>query len=85
MLAVKGFFNESGFVPFESIDIPKGRICIITILDESIDLSQNMDKKKEVESLQKIFDDFDACEEPLPPEFEEIVAERFSIKRELEL
>ena len=85
MLAVKGFFNDSGFVPLEAAAIPKGRICIITVLDESVDLTRNAGTKDEIEFLQKIFDGFDSCDEPLPPEFEEITAERFSIKRELEL
>jgi len=83
MLAVKGFFNDSGFVPLESVDIPKGRICIITVLDDSVDLSKKADRIEEGKFLQRIFDDFDACDEPLPPEFDEIVADRFSIKREL--
>ena len=85
MLAVKGFFNDSGFIPFESINIPKGRICIITVLDETVDLPQLSDRQSEVEKLQKIFDGFDSCDEPLPPEFDRIVADRFSIKREIEL
>ena len=74
MLAVKGFFNDSGFVSLESIDIPKGRVCIVTVLDESIDLTIGKDKNEESEFLQKIFDEFDACDEPLPSEFEAIVA-----------
>ena len=88
MLAAKGFFNDSGFVPLDATYIPKGRVCIITVLDELIDLTQSAEIKNRMEEkkfLQKIFDDFDTCDEPLPPEFDEIVAERFSIKRELEL
>ena len=85
MLAVKGFFNDGGFVPLESIDIPKGRVCIVTVLDEPVDITRFANKGEEVKFLRKIFDDFDACDEPLPPEFDEIIAERRSIKRELDL
>ena len=39
MQAIKAYFDEGAFVPFEPITIPKGSHAIITILDSVINLS----------------------------------------------
>jgi len=44
MQAVKAYFNEGAFVPFEPIAIPKGSHAIVTILDFAINQLQDIDE-----------------------------------------
>ena len=41
MQAIKAYYDEGAFVPFESIEIPKGSHAIITILDFAINPPQD--------------------------------------------
>jgi len=40
MQAVKAYYSEGAFVPFEPVVIPRGSHAIVTILDFSIDQAQ---------------------------------------------
>jgi len=44
MQAVKAYYNEGAFIPFEPVAIPKGSHAIITILDFAISQDQYVDK-----------------------------------------
>jgi len=43
MQAVKAYYDEGAFIPFEPVVIPKGSRAIVTILDFSINQTQNND------------------------------------------
>ena len=44
MQAVKAYYSEGAFIPFEPVAIPKGSHAIITILDFAINQDQHVDK-----------------------------------------
>jgi len=44
MQAVKAYYHDGAFVPFEPISIPKGSHAIVTILDFTINQSQGMEE-----------------------------------------
>ncbi|MCL2603223.1 MAG: antitoxin family protein [Defluviitaleaceae bacterium] len=44
MQAVRAFYNEGAFIPFEPVVVPKGSHAIVTILDFVINQSQNVDE-----------------------------------------
>jgi len=44
MQAIKAYYDEGAFVPFEPIAIPKGSHAIVTILDFAISQSQDIDE-----------------------------------------
>jgi len=70
MQAVKAYYDEGKFVPFQPIKIPKGSHAIVTILDFSID---GMDDKcrRQLEALKRFREGMRACDEPVP-DFERI-------------
>jgi predicted DNA-binding antitoxin AbrB/MazE fold protein len=45
MQAIKAYYNEGAFIPFEPIAIPKGSHAIVTILDFVINQSQDIDER----------------------------------------
>jgi len=44
MQAIKAYYNEGTFIPFEPVVIPKGSHAIITILDFAINQEQHVDE-----------------------------------------
>ena len=44
MQAVKAYYDEGAFIPFEPVTIPKGSHAIVTILDFVINQSQDIDE-----------------------------------------
>ena len=44
MQAVKAYYDEGAFIPFEPIAIPRGSHAIVTILDFVINQSQDIDE-----------------------------------------
>ena len=84
----ESIFNDLGISAAEAVNmfmkqvvLSRGLPVIVTLSSEETDV----ERKTKVEFLQKIFSEFDDCDEPLTDEFDEILSERFSINRELEL
>ena len=75
MSTVKAYFDGITFFPIEALNIPKGKVVNLTI-DEEETISPEIAKKlaqlayinSNLESINKT--------EPLPPEFDEILAQR---------
>ena len=53
MQAVKAYYNEGAFIPFEPVVVPRGSHAIITILDFAINQEQRVDELTQ-------YDDFSA-------------------------
>ena len=87
MQACRAYYSEGRFIPFEPLNIPEGSKAIITVLDfpmESIDGSPEDTSRRQKEAVA-CFRDVVRNSDPLPPEFDEIMNQRVSIKRELHL
>jgi len=82
--AVKAYYNGEAFVPIEPLDMPKGKVFQLSILqEETIDpkiaekLASFRQLTREIHELNKI--------EPLPPEFDEILARGVRFAKELDI
>ena len=75
MPAVKAYYDGITFFPFEALSIPKGRVVNLTI-DE--DKTQNPEIARKLAQLAYINSNLEKLnnEEPLPPEFDEILSQR---------
>jgi hypothetical protein len=84
MSSVKAYYDGITFFPIEALNIPKGKVVNLTI-DEEETLTSDIARKlaqlayvnSNLEKLNEI--------EPLPPEFDEILAQRVNFARELDL
>ena len=84
MSTVKAYYDGITFFPIEAINIPKGKVVNLTI-DEEETTSPEIAKKlaqltyinSNLESLNKT--------EPLPQEFDELLAQRVNFGRVLDL
>jgi len=65
MQAVKVYYEDGKFIPFQPIKMPKGSHAIVTILDFPID---EMDDKcrRQLEALNRFKEDVRNCDEPVP-------------------
>jgi hypothetical protein len=84
MSTVKAYYNGSTFFPIEALDIPKGKVVNLTI-DEDDTVSPDIAKK--LAQLAAINGNFEKLNEtePLPPEFEAILAQRVNFARDIAL
>ena len=84
MSTVKAYYDGITFFPIEALNIPKGKVVNLTI-DEEETISPEIAKKlaqlayinSNLENLNKT--------DPLPPEFDEILAQRVNFERVLDL
>ena len=84
MSTVKAYYDGIIFFPIEALNIPKGKVVNLTI-DEEETLNPEIAKKlaqlayinSNLEKLNKT--------DPLPPEFDEILAQRVNFGRALDL
>lgn len=81
MEAYQGYFENGRFIPEDHAVIPERKKVIITVLDESAVESRVQRQKK---MMNEVWEDLGKCN-PLPPEFDEILNQRVSIDRELDL
>jgi hypothetical protein len=84
MSTVKAYYDGSTFFPIEALDIPKGKVVSLTI-DEEKNLNPEIAKK--LAQLACINGNLEKLNEmePLPPEFDEILAQRVNFSRDLNL
>jgi len=84
MSTVKAYYDGATFFPIEALNIPKGKVVSLTI-DEEETLAPEIARKlaqltyinRNLEKLNEV--------EPLPPEFDEILAQRVNFGRVLDL
>ena len=81
MNALQGYTENGKIILLGNPTMPDGLKVIITILDEPFAENRVAEQKKAFEELRK---GLISCA-PLPPEFDDIVNERVSITRELDL
>lgn len=82
MEAYQGYTENGRIIPLFEQGIPNGRRAIITVLDESpLPEHTSVRQKKALVALEKALDE---CSEPLPPEFDDILAQRSNIVRSVD-
>jgi hypothetical protein len=84
MTTVKAYYDGSTLFPIEALNIPKGKVVNLTINEEE---SLNPEIAKKLARLASINNNLKKINEtePLPPEFDEILAQRVNFSRELDL
>ena len=84
MSSVKAFYDGSAFVPIESVNIPKGIIVNLSFLQDETINSKNVEKLAAFRQLTKEIREINKSE-PLPQEFDEILANRVNFTGEFGL
>jgi hypothetical protein len=84
MSAVKAYYDGITFFPIEAMDIPKGKVVSLTIGEDD---TLSPDRAKKLAQLAAINGNLERLNEtePLPPEFDEILAQRVDFSRDLDL
>jgi len=84
MSTVKAYYDGITFFPIEALNIPRGKVVSLTIDEEETlapEIARKLAQLKYINSnLEKLNE-----VEPLPPEFDEILAQRVSFGRVLDL
>jgi hypothetical protein len=84
MSTVKAYYDGTTFFPIEAMDIPKGKVVNLTIGEDD---TLSPDRAKKLAQLAVINGNLERLNEtePLPLEFDEILAQRVNFSRELDL
>ena len=84
MPAVKAYYDGITFFPIETLNIPKGKVVNLTIIEEenpSPEVAQKLAQLAYINNnLRKLNET-----EPLPPEFDEILAQRVNFNSDWKL
>ncbi|MCL1873868.1 MAG: hypothetical protein FWF85_07110 [Clostridiales bacterium] len=70
--AVKAYYDGKAFVPIEPLDMPKGRVFHLSILQEETTNPKAAEKLASFRQLTHEIHELNK-KEPLPPEFDEIL------------
>jgi hypothetical protein len=84
MSTVKAYYDGTTFFPIETLTIPKGTVVNLTITSEKTPSPEIAKKLAQLECIEKDLERLNETE-PLPPEFDEIMARRVNFTRELDL
>jgi hypothetical protein len=84
MPTVKAYYDGTTLFPIETLNIPKGKVVNLTINEGE---ALNPEIAKKLARLAAINGKLEKLNEtePLPPEFDEILAHRVNFARELDL
>lgn len=80
VLALRGYSNGKYIIPQDNVVIPENAEVIITFLDDVIERTE-----PDLAWFKKFCAELNSIDEELPKEFDEILSERFTISRELDL
>ena len=83
MKAYQGYTKNGKIIPLADQTIPDGRRAIITILDEPMAAQSRLERQKK--ALLALEQGLADCDEPLPPEFDAILAQRVNLMRKFDL
>ena len=83
MEAYLGYTEKGKIITLTNQAIPEGRRAIITVLDEPMTTESRLERQKK--ALLALEQGLDSCTEPLPPEFDEILARGVSLTRKSDL
>jgi len=84
MSVVKAYYDGASFTPIEALKISIGRVVNLTIVEEdtpSPEIAKKLAQLARINSNLEKLNDI----EPLPSEFDEILSQRVSFTRTLEL
>jgi hypothetical protein len=84
MSTVKAYYDGITFFPIETLDIPTGRVVNLIINEDdtpSPEIAQKLAMLARINGNLEKLNEF----EPLPPEFDDIIAQRVNFARMLEL
>jgi hypothetical protein len=81
MQTVKAYYDGTTLFPIESVDIPKGKVVTLTINEEEPLSPQIARKLARLAAINGNLERLNETE-PLPPEFDEILAQRVNFSRD---
>ena len=84
MSTVKAYYDGITFFPFEALNIPKGKVVNLTIAEEETTTPEIARKLAQLAYINSNLEKLNEIE-PLPPEFDEILAQRVNFTRALDL
>ncbi|MDR0302681.1 MAG: hypothetical protein LBI04_10265 [Treponema sp.] len=84
MSTVKAYYDGTTFFPIDTLDIPVGKVVNLTINEEDTPTPEIAQKLAQLARINNNFEKLNESE-PLPPEFDEILAQRVNFARALEL
>ena len=82
MQAYEGYYENGRIVPVGNPDIPEGSRIILTVLDA---LRPDSTLLRQQNAVNLFLENIINCDEPLGSEFDEVIKQRFTISRELDL
>jgi hypothetical protein len=83
MQTVKAYYDGNTFSPIESLDIPKGKVVTLTIEEDGTIRPLIAKKLAQLAAINSNLEKLNETE-PLPPEFDEILAQRVNFSRGLD-
>ena len=84
MSTVKAYYDGTTFFPIEVLKIPVGKVVNLTIDEEDTPSPEIARKLAQLACINSNLEKLNESE-PLPPEFDEILAHRVNFARALEL
>jgi hypothetical protein len=84
MSTVKAYYDGVTFFPFEALNIPSGRVVNLTIDEEKTPSPEIARKLAQLAYINNNLAKLNEAE-PLPPEFDEILAQRVNFAKALDL
>jgi hypothetical protein len=84
MSTVKAYYNGVTFFPIETLNIPVGQVVSLTIDEEGTPSPEIAKKLAQLAYINSNLEKLNETE-PLPPEFDDILAQRINFTRVLDL
>jgi hypothetical protein len=84
MSNVKAYYNGSTFFPIETITLPRGKVVNLTIDEEDTPSPEIARKLAQLVHINSNLEKLNETE-PLPPEFDEVLAQRVNFSKVLYL
>ncbi|GHU86132.1 hypothetical protein FACS189473_5410 [Spirochaetia bacterium] len=83
MPTVKAYYDGTTLFPIEALYLPKGKVVNLTIADEGKAGPEIAQKLAQLECIENNLERLNKTE-PIPPEFDEILAHRMNFARGLD-
>ena len=84
MSSVTAYYNGSAFIPVEPVDINAGEIVKLTVIKDESKEAKITRKMAAFRRITRNLQELNETE-PLPPEFDKIIAQGVNFTREIEL
>ena len=81
---MKAYYDGITFFPIEAINIPKGKVVNLTISEEETTSPEIAKKLAQLAYINSNLENLNKTD-PLPPEFDEILAQRINFGKVLDL